>query len=79
MMGGYGQVDQRQGYGNYGGYRNNPVEQIDIAVQEHKYTKLQRPPSMPRQEPQTQGRSSIKINGPPKENMIFGDQDYNYW
>jgi hypothetical protein len=34
MMGGYGQVDPRQGgYGNYGNYKNNHVDQIDIAMQ----------------------------------------------
>lgn len=81
MGGGYGQMDPRQGYGGYGNYRNPPIEQLEIAVQEQqKIPKNQRPPSVPRQEnPQLQGRSSVKINGPPKENLIFGNPDYNYW
>ena len=50
MMGGYGQPDPRQGYGNYGNYRNPPIEQLEIAVQEQqKIPKNQRPPSVPRQ------------------------------
>lgn len=49
-MGGYGQVDPRQGYGNYGNYKNNHVDQIDIAMQQQKIiAKNQRPPSVPRQ------------------------------
>lgn len=75
MMGGYQQPDPRQAYGNYGNYRNSPPEQLDIAVQQYK-----RPPSVPRHDaPPLPGKSSIKINGPPKENLIFGNQDYNYW
>lgn len=74
--GGYGQSDPRQGYGNYA----PKMDQIDIAVQEHKILKHQRPPSVPRQESnQTQGKSSIRIVGPQRENNIFGDANYNYW
>ena len=69
-MGGYNQPDPRQGYGNYGNYKNSPnipVEQLDIAVQQQKIFKGQRPPSVPRHDaPPMQGKSSIKINGPPK-------------
>lgn len=76
MMGNYG---QQPGYNNYGNYRGNAVDQLDIAVQEHK-SKNQRPPSVPtKQDPSLQGRSSVKINGPPRENNIFGGNDYNYW
>lgn len=79
MMGGYNQPDSRQAYGNYGNYRTPPpVEQLDIAVHEQQIYK--RPPSVPRHDgPPLPGKSSIKINGPPKENHIFGNQDYNYW
>lgn len=81
MGGGYGQMDPRQGYGGYGNYRNGPIETLEIAVQEQqKIPKGQRPPSVPRQDNNPlQGRSSVKINGPPKENIIFGNPDYNYW
>lgn len=44
MGGGYGQHEPRQGYGNYA----NKMDQIDIAMQEHKILKNQRPPSVPR-------------------------------
>lgn len=50
MMAGYGQPDLRHGYGGYGNYRNGPIEQLEIAVQEQqKIPKNQRPPSVPRQ------------------------------
>ncbi len=47
MGGGYGLSDPRQGYGNYGNYRNSPPEQLDIAVEQQRG--LRRPPSVPRQ------------------------------
>ena len=49
-MNSYGNVDSRQGYGNYGNHKNNHVDQIDLAMQEQKiYSKNQRPPSVPKQ------------------------------
>lgn len=66
------QPPMNQGYGGYG----QQIDQIDIAMQEHQQ---RRPPSVPRKsENPLQGKPSIKINGPPRQNFIIGN-DYNYW
>lgn len=75
---GYKNVNKQSSqHGSYGGY-SGQIDQIDIAMQQHE---MKRPPSVPRQSPiqqPTQGKSSIKINGPPKQNFSIGN-DYNYW
>lgn len=58
MGGGYGQPDPRQGYNNYGNYKDNQLyDQIDIVKgsakgnrppTDPKIDKYQRPPSVPR-------------------------------
>jgi hypothetical protein len=58
-------------------------EQLDLAVEEHKKSRNEKVPSSISQQKHEnyscEGRSSIKINGPPRENNVFAGNDYNYW
>ena len=57
---------------------NRKPEQIDIAVYEQKRQKSQKPPSVSTL-PANDNRACIKMGNQPRQNLILGDANYNYW